>query len=200
MITLINATVTWESWESVLFQPVLKAYPTHHSWIITAHVSLGNLEKQLRMFIKHMERTQHLLDSVQQKPLAQTHMISTLQAELTNLDSIYTSYRPLILAATQLLKNEPSCNRVSTSSKCTRRNLLPFLGDALSWIMGTATNKDVSSVKKRVNQLIATQHKQQETLPHIIFVLNVTRYATQVNRQHINIVMDPVDRTHEDIT
>ena len=35
-------------------------------------------------------------------------MISTLQAEMTNLDSIHTSYRPLILAATQLLKNEPS--------------------------------------------------------------------------------------------
>ena len=45
MITLINATVTQESWESVLFQPVLKAYPPCHSWIITAHVSLGILEK-----------------------------------------------------------------------------------------------------------------------------------------------------------
>ena len=46
----------WEDGESVLFQPVLKAYPMHHSWIITAHVSLGNLEKQWRMFIKQMER------------------------------------------------------------------------------------------------------------------------------------------------
>ena len=24
--------------ESVLFHPVLKAYPTEHSWIITAHI------------------------------------------------------------------------------------------------------------------------------------------------------------------
>ena len=106
MITLIDATVTQESWESVLFQPVLKAYPIHHSLIITAHVSLGNLEKQWRMFINQMKRTQELLNSIQQKPLAPTHMISTLQAELTNLDSICTSYRPLILAATQLLKKE----------------------------------------------------------------------------------------------
>ena len=30
--------------ESVIFQPVLQAYPMQHSWTITAHVSLGNLE------------------------------------------------------------------------------------------------------------------------------------------------------------
>ena len=172
----------------------------HHSWIITAHVSLGNLEKQWRMLIKQMERMQQLLNSIQQKPLAPTHMISTMQAELTNLDSIHTSYRPLILAATQLLKIQPSFNGVSTSNRHTRRSLLPFLGDALSWLTGTATTKDVRSIKKRANQLIATQHKQQETLVHIISVLNVTKYATQVNRQHINIVMDAVERTHQDVT
>ena len=44
------------------------------------------------------------------------------------------------------------------------------------------------------------QHKQQETLVHIISLLNVTRYATQVNRQHINLVMNAVERTHQNIT
>ena len=65
MITLIDTTVTWDSQESVLFQPVLKAFPMHHSWIITAHLSLRNLEKQGKMFIKQMERTQQLLNSIQ---------------------------------------------------------------------------------------------------------------------------------------
>ena len=51
----------------------------------------------------------------------------------------------------------------------------------------------------KVNQLIAMQHKQQETLVHIISVLNFTRYVTQVNRQHINLVMDVIERTHQDI-
>ena len=60
--------------------------------------------------------------------------------------------------------------------------------------------KDVRSIKNRVNQLIATQHQQQETLVHIISVLNVTRYATQVNIQHINLVVDAVERTHQDVT
>ena len=195
MLTLINTTVTWESQESVLFQPVLTAYPTHHSWIITVHVSLGNLEKQWRMFIKQMERTQQLLNSTQQKPLAPIHLISTLQAELTGLGSIYTSYKSLTLAANQLLKKQPSFDRVSASNRCTRRSLLPFLGDALSWLIGTT--KDVSSIKKRVNRLITVQNTQ-EALIHIISDLNVTRYATQVNMQHINIVMDTVEKTCQD--
>ena len=148
MVTLVNATGLQESWESVLFQPVLKAYPTHHSWIITAHISLGNLDKQWRMFIKQMGRIQQLLNSLQWKPLIPTYIISRLQVELTNLDSIYTSYKPLILTATQLLRREPTFNSVSPFNRHTGRSLLPFLGDALSWLTGTATTKDVSSMQE----------------------------------------------------
>ena len=75
----------------------------------------------------------------------------------------------------------------------------PFLGNALSWLTGTATTKDLNSIKKRVNQLITAQNMQQKTLVHIISILNITRYAIEVNRQHINIVIDAVDRMQEDI-
>ena len=36
--------------ELVIFQPVLQAYPTRHSWIITAHILLGNLEHHWKLF------------------------------------------------------------------------------------------------------------------------------------------------------
>ena len=152
------------------------------------------------MFNRQMDTTQQLLDSLLQKPLAPTHLFSTLEAELTNLDDIYTYYKSLILAATQPLKKEPSFSGDLVSNKHTRRSFLPFLGDALSWLTGTATTKDVSSIKERVNQLITTQHNQQEPLVHVISILNVTRYATQVNRQHINIVSNAAEKTHQDIT
>ena len=65
--------------------------------------------------------------------------------------------------------------------------------------MGTATTKDVNSIKTTVNQLIATQSSQQETLVHTVSILNVTWYAVQVNRHSINILMDKVDETSHDI-
>ena len=89
---------------------------------------------------------------------------------------------------------------VSTFNKCNKRSLLPFLGDALSWLTGTATTKDVRSIKNRVNQLIVMQCQQQETLGHIVPILNIIRYDTQVNRQHINLVMETVERTYQDVT
>ena len=152
------------------------------------------------MFLQHMGGMQQLLNSLQQKLLAPTYILSPLHAELATLDSIYTSYKPLILTATQLMRREPTFDGMSIFNKHIKRSLLPFLGDVLSWLTGTATTKDVRSIMNRVNQLIVMQHQQQETLVHIISILNVTRYTTQVNRQHINLVMEAVERTHHDIT
>ena len=44
-----------------------------------------------------------------------------------------------------------------------------------------------------------TQSSQQETLVHIISILNITRYTAQVNRHSINILMDVTEATTHDI-
>ena len=98
-----------------------------------------------------------------------------------------------------LLHTNPSFNGQWQSHICHRRSLLPFLGDTLRWLTGMATTKDVNSIKTRINQLIATQSSQQETLVYVISILNVTRYATQVNRHSINTLMVKVDNTSHDI-
>ena len=74
-----------------------------------------------------------------------------------------------------------------------------FLGDALKWFTGTATTKDINTIKTRIYQLIATQSSQQETMVHTVSVLNVTCYAAQINHQNINILMDKVPMTSHDI-
>ena len=88
----------------------------------------------------------------------------SIKSELANLDSIHTCYKPLILTATQILKREPSFNGMSLLNRCTKRSLLPFLGDALIWLTRTAMTKDVRDIKSRVNQLTETQTHQQDTL------------------------------------
>ena len=44
-----------------------------------------------------------------------------------------------------------------------------------------------------------TPSSQQETLVHVISILNVTRYAAQVNRHSINILMDEAEAKSHDI-
>ena len=181
--------------ELVIFQPVLQAYPTRHSWIITTHVSLGNLECHWKLFTRQLTRTQQFLRSLDQHPSTPTQLLSTLQLELSNIQDIYMSGESTIASAIQLLNSD----QLQTHAQC-RRSLLPFLGDALSWLTETATTKDIHSTKTRINQLIATQTSQHSTVVHIVSILNITRYATQVNRHSINTLIDAVCTTSQDIS
>ena len=199
MITLINTSSARENGESVLFQLVLKVYPMHHSWLITAHISLGSLEQHWKSFTRQMDRIHQIIQSLCHQPFALTQLLSALQAELASLNDIYTWYKPIITSAINLLDTDPSFDGNSNYNKCVRRSLLPFLGNALSWITGTATTKDINSIKKRVNQLITAQSTQKEAIVHIVSILNITRYTAQVNRQHTNIIMDTVDKTVHDV-
>ena len=157
MITLTTTSSSRELGELVLFQPVLKAYPTHHSWIITAHVSLGHLEHHWNSFNRQLIRTHQLLQFLSQQQSAPTKLISTLQVELSNIDDIYNSCKPAIISAINLINTNPSFNGKSQQGTHHKRSLLPFLGDALRWLTGSATTKDINSIKTRVNQLIMTQ-------------------------------------------
>ena len=112
----------------------------------------------------------------------------------SNIQDIYISSKTTITSAINLLNS----NELQTGTHH-RRSLLPFLGDALSLLTGTATTRDIHSIKTRINQLIATQTSQCNTLVHIVSILNVTRYATQVNRHSINNLIDAVHTTSQDI-
>ena len=91
MLTPITNPSRRELGESVIFQPVLQAYPTCHSWIITAHVSLGNLECHWEAFNRQHARTWQLQHSLDQQPSAQTQLLSMLQVELSNIKDIHTT-------------------------------------------------------------------------------------------------------------
>ena len=183
-----------EPGESVLFQPVLQAYPTRHSWIVTAHISLGQLEHHWKLFKWQLAKTKQFLTSLEHHPSASPLLITTLQLELSNIQDLYKSHEALIMSAMNLLNS----NQPQPMTRC-KRSLLPFLGTALSWLMGTATTKDICSIRTRINQLIATQSSQRDTLVHIVSILNVTRYATQVNRHSINSLIDAVHSAAQDI-
>ena len=146
-----------------------------------------------------MDKTHQLLQFLSHHPAAPTHLLSPLHLELDTINDMYNSCKPTIIYATNILNTDPSFDRHIHSNTCCRRSLLLILGDALRWLTRTATTKDVNSIRQHVNQLIETQSTQQETLVHIVSILNVTRYAAQVNRHSINILMDKGDENSQDV-
>ena len=148
----------------------------------------------MKLFNRQLARTQQLLRSLGQHPSAPTPLLSTLQLELSNIQDISNSVETTITFAIKLLQSNQPQTHI-----CHRRSLLPFLADALCWLTGTATTKDIHSINTRIKQLITTQTSHHNTLVHIVSILNITRYATQVNRHSINTLMDAVRTTSHDI-
>ena len=198
MITFTATSTTKEIGKSVLFQPVLKTYSKFHSWIITAHVSLGHLEHHWKYFNRQLDKTCQLLLSLNPQPAAPSHLLSPLHVELTTISDMYSFCKPTIISAINLLNTDPSFHGHTHSNTHCKRSLLPFLGDAIRWLTGTANTKDINSIKTHVNQLTETQLAQQDTLVHIVSILNVTRYVAQINRHSINVLMDKMDETSQD--
>ena len=154
------------------------------------------MECHWKYFTRQLNKTCQLLLFLTHQHTAPS---SPLQVELTTINDMYSSCKPTIISAINLLNTDPSFDGHTHSNTHCIRSLLPFLGNVLRWITGTATTKDVNSIKVHVNQLIETQSAQQDTLVHIISILNVTRYAAQVNRHSINILMDKMDETAQDV-
>ena len=92
-----------------------------------------------------------------------------LHLELSNIKDIYNSGKTTITSAIKLLQSNQPWTHI-----CHRWSLLPFLGDALSWLTGTATTIDIHSIKTRINQLIATQ------VSHIAISLDMPHRLTDV--------------------
>ena len=126
MITLTTTSTTKDTGESVLFQPVLKAYPTHLSWIITAHVSLGHLECHWKYFNRQLDKTHQLLLFLSYQPAAPTHLLLPPHVELTTINDMQNFCKPTIISAINHLNTDPSFNGHMTSNTCHKRNLLPF--------------------------------------------------------------------------
>ena len=110
MLTPTTNSSRMELGESVIFQPVLKAYPTQHSWIITAHVSLGHLEHHWKIFKIQFDRTQQLLQYLDQHPSAPTKLLSILQLELSNIKDIYNSGKTTITSAKKTTTIQPTAH------------------------------------------------------------------------------------------
>ena len=122
--------------ESVLFHPVLKAYPTQHSWITTGHILLCDLNRKICMFNSQKILVHKLLVKIQGQPLALPFVLNALQGEFPNIDSIYESYKQTIQSAVQLPKTELE-NMSPPENLQSKRSLPPFLWDVLKWLTGT---------------------------------------------------------------
>ena len=152
------------------------------------------------MFNRQKNIVREMISKLRNHPDDTIEPLQPLQIELDNLQNLFMAYKPGFSSARSILQMQPSFDgKPIPPSRRNKRSLLPFLGSALKWLMGTATTKDIKHIKKQIASLIETQENQQKTMVHIVSILNLTCYEIQVNRQQINIILKELTRSNEDI-
>ena len=162
------------SFEGLFNMPFMDNHCTHITGTLGTSLEMGQMDSSATTISKSPPCSSISLT-----------ILSPLQVELDTINDMYNSCKPTIISAINPLNTDPSFDGHMHSNTHHRRSLLSFLGNTLRWLTGTATTKDVNSIKQHVNQLTETQSIQLETLVHIVSILNVTRYAVQVNRHSI---------------
>ena len=158
---LLHTLAQGERIESVLFQPILAAYPTRHSWIISAHINLGTLHKPMHMFNRQKNIVREMISKLRNHPDDEIKPLQPLQVKLDNLHNLFMAYKPVFSSARNILHTQPSFDgKPIPPLGRKKRSLLPFLGSALKWLAGTATTKDIKHIKKQISSLIETQENQ----------------------------------------
>ena len=146
---LLHILAQGERIESVLFQPILAAYPTRHSWIISTHINLGTLHKPMHMFNRQKNIVCEMISKLRNHPDDTIEPLQPLQIELDNLHNLFMAYKPVFSSTRSILQMQPSFDvKPIPPSRRKKQSLLPFLGSALKWLTGTATTKDIKHIKK----------------------------------------------------
>ena len=94
--------------ESVLFQPVLAAYPTRHSWIISTHIYLGSLHKPMHMSNRQKNIFCEMISKLRNHPDDEIEPLQPLQVELDNIHNLFMAYKPVFSSARSILQAQPS--------------------------------------------------------------------------------------------
>ena len=131
---LLHILAQGEKIESVLFQPVLVAYPTRHSWIISTHINLGTLNKAMHMFNRQKNTVRETISKLRNHPDDAIEPLQPLQVKLDNLHSLFMAYKPVLSSAMSILQTQPSFDGKAIPPLGRKKwSLLPLLSSALKW-------------------------------------------------------------------
>ena len=204
MLLLFIVAVTAEEdklFHSAYFRHENKVHVTQQSWVVsfvlefeqysqgieelrTVYVQLANEYKELEAVQIHENDTDSVSAQVYEALLAQ-------QAQ--ECEVLKQSVRE---AALQVLRLDPLNKRENGRMK---RSLLPFVGNILGALFGTATTSDVREIRRYLDILANSDSQIRHVLQKAVTVLNHTNMGMIENRQTVNELIEVSDGLRQQI-
>lgn len=165
--------------ENVAFRKTNDISISRSTWMVTLVIDLKPYEHFLDQAIANIKEIEALLESKQgffKVNNFHTHF-QTLENELNLLNR---SHEKIVNSFSQF----------KLFQSRTKRSLLPFLGDALSFIAGTPSESDLQAIRDNVKTLSNNQGKIQHVVKQSLSLINMTHDKVVENRQRINKIND----------
>jgi hypothetical protein len=160
--------------ENVIFEPITEVATTRSRWTLTFVTDLAPYEN----FVREAERqVKHV--GIVMNQWAQTYVRVWL------MDSYQREYRSLRLVLKDLQREWGEIVALHNPDKRSKRSVLPFIGQGLSWLFGVATEDDLESIRNNIRVLADNQDRVNHIIEESISAINITRVEVKENRQAI---------------
>ena len=172
---------------NVLFLPRGQIYASFHHWDLhfpietrTSWVFAQDLQHGIDVF-----KSKFTSRFAEHRPKLFSDLKKRLWKKFTHNTDLLDKEMNLTIDTLQLL--DPSHpTRV-------KRALLPFVGDALSSLFGTATTTEIQDILSRVNELDSSRNDFVNVIDSTVTMVNQTIVDVSVNRQTINRLTNVTD-------
>ena len=148
----------------------------------------------MRMFNRQKNIIHETISKLRNHPDDEIEPLQPLQVELDNLHNLFMAYKSVFSSARSILQTQTP---TTVRTEETKPSTFPQLGtEMVNWnshYQGHQIHQEADLIPHQ------NAGKSTKTMVHIVSILNLTQYETQVNRQRINIILKELTKSNEDI-
>ena len=176
-----------EGFENVVFHLQNEITVTRAKWLVSFHIDLRQFDAALLNLQANLEEVRRRAEETDFK-------------EEMNTNSPYGAAFMEIKEQLEELRSEKGrlvgrYNDFSSIGGRRKRSVLPFVGDALSYLFGVTSSADMRAVEKAVQRLKDTQKGTLHLIEDSITIINITRDEVGQNRHKINTLIGKLGGT-----
>ena len=167
--------------DTVVFYKTNEVSTTRAKWLATFVIDFQQFDKCMSKIAEDIRLVRTTLEVVDKKLINGKH---DLIAFKNIFDGLAREVQYLEGLRYNMLRKMDQVKSM-THSKRYRRSLLPFVGDALSWLFGTVSESDLRQIRNHISNLATNQKRIVHVVQESLTIINESRILIQENRQSI---------------
>ena len=180
------------TFENVIFQNTNEIYINDAHWFVTFIHDLRPFKNLINQIEVDLESTDEIIEAIirNYKYSNLTGYMETFKSLRVEVDLLSDTYK-------SVYDNFDEYQTLSVKSQRDQRSLIPKIGQLMSTLFGTVSEKDLENINRNIKSLASNQNRIIHDLDVSLSVLNLTRMQVTENRRPIMdliVVIQKLDR------